>query len=561
VTNAESSLDFDSHLQTAEAALAHGEWQAARTAFEAALAISESPRALEGLGRATWWLDQLDVTFPVRERAFQLYRERDDPLGAARVAMSLCLDYADALGEFAVSQGWLQRTASLLDPLGPTRELGWLRGYQAIIAVEATGDLEAARALSAEARKLGQDLGVFDLEMLCGAIDGYALVREGKVREGMQLMDESITAAISGEINDLGAVGATCCTIIYACESIADYERAAQWCAKAKAFCGRWGLKSFFSMCRVYYCTILMLRGDWQEAENELQEVTGHLAATRPATAQEAIARMGELRRRQGRFDEALSLFERAEPHHRGLLGRALIALEQEDPQSAIDLVERYLRRISALDRAERGNALVVLLRASVLTGHLEQAQAAQTEIQALATTVETLALSAAAATGRGVLASAQGDHEAARRAFEDALDLYQQAGAPYEAALARLELASVLARLDRVGRARQETRFAFEALHKLGARADMERALTLLRGLEEQPATPMPDDLPGLSRRESEVAVLIARGRSNQEIADELVLSVRTVERHISTIYEKLGLHGPAARAATAAFALSHTA
>jgi DNA-binding NarL/FixJ family response regulator len=64
-------------------------------------------------------------------------------------------------------------------------------------------------------------------------------------------------------------------------------------------------------------------------------------------------------------------------------------------------------------------------------------------------------------------------------------------------------------------------------------------------------------DAASSLTPREREVAALIARGHTNNEIAEALVLSVRTVERHIENIYEKIGTHGKAARTAVAAFAL----
>jgi ATP/maltotriose-dependent transcriptional regulator MalT len=547
-------------LETGAAALKRGDWSAARAAFESVLGHEEVAAALEGLGRAAWWLDDLSTTFPARERAFQLYREAGDPAAAARVAISLALDYLDFQGEVFVCQGWLQRAESLLEPLGRTPELGWLRGYQGVFAQEVEGDLPKSRRLGVEAGAIGRELGIFDLQMMARAIEGHAMVREGEVRAGMQLIDEATTAAMAGEINDLTAVGAACCSLIYACESIADYERAAQWSAKAKEFCRRWGLKSFFSICRVYYANVQILRGDWAEAERELEDATADLSRTRPAVAHEARARLAELRRRQGRFEEAEALFLQTEPNPMGQLGRARLALAAGDAAGAADLVDRFLRRISGEDRAERAFALGVLLQARLALADVAGAETALAELEALARLTETPILSAMVSAGRAQIAVANADADAGRRCYEDALDLFQRAGAPYEAGIARIGLAESLQALGRVGAARQEARQAFEALRKLGARRDADRALTLLRRLDEQPADAAFDGKTlGLSSREVEVMAMIARGRSNQDIANELVLSIRTVERHISSIYEKLGLHGATARTAAAAYALGH--
>jgi hypothetical protein len=319
-TSSESGRGQDALRAEAEAALGRGDWTKARALFNAVLETGEDPVALEGLGRAAWWLDDLDSTFEVRERAFQLYRQRGDARAAARVATSLALDYVEYLGEMAVANGWLQRAERLLADEPACPEVGWLRAYQAIFAIE-SGEAEEGRRLAAEAKALARQLAIFDLEMLGDALEGRILVHEGDVGRGMQLMDQATAAVIAGEVHDLAAAGGACCMLVYTCESIADYERAAQWSARAKAFCRRWGLESFFSVCRAYYANVLMLRGEWSEAERELLAVTGTLLTTRPATGHEALGRLGELRRRQGRIEEAEVLFARTEPNPMGLLG------------------------------------------------------------------------------------------------------------------------------------------------------------------------------------------------------------------------------------------------
>jgi ATP/maltotriose-dependent transcriptional regulator MalT len=545
-------------LAEGEAALRRGDWADARACFEHVLESAELPSALEGLGSAAWWLDDIDITFKVRERAFQLYREQGDPRAAARVATALALDYVEFQGELAVADGWLQVSDRLLAGLGPCPELGWLRGHQAMMLITSGFDVEGGSRMAEEAEALGKSLGLFDLEMLAVALKGFVLVRKGQVREGMRLMDEATAAAIGGEVHNLAAAGGACCTLIYACESIGDYERAAQWSARAKAFCRRWNLESFFSVCRVYYANVLILRGDWAEAESDLEAVAGPLMLTRPAIGYEAIGRLGELRRRQGRIEEAESFFDQTEANPMGLLGRARILLDRGDGVTAADLIARFLRRISEEERAERVFGLAALHAARLLQNDLAAASETLAELNALADVVATPLLLGYAARARAVHAHAADGPEAARLYFEDALDLFQQAGAPFEASQARIDLARTLEQLDRVPAARREVRLAYDAFRTLGARLEAERALNLLRRLDPSEPSPAEADAAGLTRREVEVVRLIAAGKSNQEIAEDLVLSIRTVERHISSIYLKLGIQGPSARAAATAYALS---
>ncbi|MPZ47879.1 MAG: hypothetical protein GEU75_00925 [Dehalococcoidia bacterium] len=284
--------------------------------------------------------------------------------------------------------------------------------------------------------------------------------------------------------------------------------------------------------------------------------MTEKLGSTRLSVAGLTICRLAELRRRQGRLDEARALFDKAD-HLLSFLGRAAISFDEGDVTAVPDLIDRYLRRGSDEDRAERAVARLLLIRARISLGRTEDLDPVMTELEAQARLTGTDAVLAIASQARGHIALYKGDPISARRCFEDAVDLYQKAGGPFEAGLVRLELAAVLQQTGAISAARHEARIAFEALRGLGARREADRALALLRRLDDQP-TGAPDTS-GLSRREVEVVALLAHGRSNQEIAAELVLSVRTVERHISSIYEKLGLHGASARAAAAAYVLGH--
>ena len=147
------------HLGAGRAALARGDWPAARLAFDAAVLAKESPEALEGLGHAAWWLDLADVVFDVRERAYRLYQQRGDRVGAARMAVWLAWDTAAFRGEQAIANGWLQRAHRLLEGHADTTEHAWLALRSGIFALLDEGDPEAAAALASEAVRIGQLTG------------------------------------------------------------------------------------------------------------------------------------------------------------------------------------------------------------------------------------------------------------------------------------------------------------------------------------------------------------------------------------------------------------------
>lgn len=561
---------LDDHLQAGQAALARGAWGEARACFEAAVQIEETPEALEGLGMAAWGLNDAAAMFDAREHAYHQYRQNGDCRGAARVAANLAMDHFYVRGEDAIANGWLQRARRLLADMEPCPELGWLAVTEAQIAMWVAHDPIAVQRLCAQAASLGKALGDLDLEMLALAVEGLVLVGQGDVAEGMRRLDEATLAASAGEMTAIDAACVTCCCLIFACEWTRDYGRAAQWIERLKELSARGSHPTQAYFCRTHYASLLMGQGAWAEAEAELEAAIAELGASQPALAAEAMLRLAELRLRQGRFDEADALFARAEmPPFKSLagdfclLGRAGMALAQDDAETAIDLAERFLRAVPRENRMERLGGLELLILAHAARGNHARAAAALAELRDATTGLTTKPIRAAVCFGEGVVAAAAGDFDAARRCFEDALDCWSASGAPYEAALAQLGLAHALLALGRPQLAEREARAASSALQSLGAVPDAARATDLIRQIESSASAPAPAPtdasahqagLPDLTAREMEILRLIAAGKSNAEIAQGLVLSVRTVERHISNIYAKLGVSGASARVAVIA-------
>ena len=527
-------------LANAQESLSRGRWSDARRGFEEALAEAPSPEALEGLGAAAWWQQDVPTVLSSRERAYRLFRECEDQLGAGRMATELGFDYAVFRLEMAVSSGWLQRAHRLLDDLDPVAEQVWLAFREAELAYHTAGDMHRTWRLAVEARRLARRLGLLDLEMVGLALEGLTLVGQGKVPDAMLRLDEATAAAVSGDMQDLKAIAATCCFMVFACERVRDVDRASQWCDQFMEYYRRRDMRAYLAFCGAHHASVLMSRGRWDEADAQLT-TSRHELSSCAAWSMTAFERLGELRRRQGRLEEAAENFERSGPYPGGVLGVARVALDRGALDVALDLAEGMLRRIPERDRVERIATLELLVRARCANHDTEGAEEAVHELEVVASSVGTDCLMASALHARARLAITLGDAESANRHLQDALDRYERARLPFEASLVGLDRARALHVLGRADAAVEQARRARDTLRSLGAAVEVEKADALLRDLLGGASSPQQEF--GLSPRESEVLSLLSKGMSNQQIADELVLSRHTVRRHISNILTKLGV------------------
>jgi ATP/maltotriose-dependent transcriptional regulator MalT len=254
--------------------------------------------------------------------------------------------------------------------------------------------------------------------------------------------------------------------------------------------------------------------------------------------AAEAVVRLAELRRRQGRLEEAAEIFASVEEHPLAVLGLGEVCLERADPAGACDRAEQYLRDTPAHTAMLRAAGLELLVRARAALGDVLAATAAAEELESIAHRVAADPLRASARLCAGVVAAAGGDADGARTAFEDAIRLYLRSGAPFEAARVRLELARVLASMGRRRDAAREARSAATSLHRIEAHHAAGLADDFVVELEEPPG----ERSSPVTARERQVLTLVAAGKSDRDIARELVLSEHTVHRHVANILTKLG-------------------
>ena len=536
-------------IDTARIAIRKGDWNAAAQAARRSLEQGETAEGHELLGLASWWLNDADTLFSSRERAYRLYLDRGEVRRAARIATWLDWDTRAFRDEPAVANGWLRRARRLLEGHHDSAEYGWLLLREADARMPR--DAVAAAAGAADAAALGRKHRDPDLEYIALSLEGLALVAAGRVAEGMQQLDEATAAVVAGEFADRSAAGVTCCHLISACELVRDFDRAGQWCVRVREYCRRWDHPALFTVCRTQYAGVLVSSGDWAAAETEIASAVTELAERRPGWTSLGQLRLADLRRRQGRLDEAAAIFEKLSTTPDAGLGLAAIALERGVPAEAERLARRVLRQVPRNNHTARAAALELMVLSASAGGRAEAVNAELSELEALAAGVESPAIRASARLAAAGVAAGRGQSQEARNAFEEAASLFDSAGAPYDGLRARLLLAEQLHTAGAVEAAAAEAAAAAGQARELGARSLEQRATALGRSLLAKPGRQG-----SLTSREREVLAHVVRGLTNRHIAGRLGVSQHTIHRHIANIFTKLGL---SSRTAAVAFALRH--
>lgn len=481
------------------------------------------------------------------QRAYRAHVDAGETQRSVRDAFWLALVLMMA-GEGAVAGGWRARGERLLDGLGEdTVERGYLRMIRMLEHV-AVGEFEQAHEAAVAITDDGRRFDDPDLVAVGLNAQGRGLTMAGQVQEGLRLLDEAMVGVLAGEVSSPIFAGIVYCSMVEACGWVSDFGRMGEWTHALSEWCEvQPGLVAFTGQCAVHRGQLLRLHGSWPEALDELARAAERYAAAGggPAVGL-AHAERADVLRLQGRYDAAQAAFEEAARcGHDGQPGRMLLALAQGRTDAAGSAAQRMLSENT--DPVSRSRMLPAAVEALHAGGRLEEMEALSEELAALASSFGSPALYGAAGHATARVALGRGRAEDALAAIRPAVAAWTSVAAPYEVARCRVVTGQALEVLGDSESSRTELEEARSAFARLGAVPD-QRAVERLLGEAEAPG--------GLSPREVEVLRLVAAGQSNPEIAATLVLSEKTVARHLSNIFTKLGV---GSRTAAAAFAYEH--
>lgn len=532
-------------MQPARAAAAQGRWGAAYELFGKVDTTQLAPEDVELFAECAWWRSQVPQEIDLRQRAFTGFVAVGNVRRAAYAAWMLSVRHG-LRGEPAASSGWLKRAQRLLTGEPEGAEHGYVACSETEQALR-RGDLAQAEEHAVRAVGIGHRFDDPDLTTLAVAWHGQCLLARDEIDEGTRLLDEAMTRVVAGELS-AHFTGWVYCFAIGMCMGVADLARAGAWARSA------WDWASslrddtpYRGLCRVRLVEVMSLRGELETAENEARQACEEMLAFEPHLAGEAFYLTGEILRRKGEPAAAERAFAEArELGHDPQPGLARIRLAEGRLEAAAVSLRASLSG-GGHPPFQRAALLAAQVEVAVAEGDLETATRASDALDEIAARLPSDAVVAAATTARGRVHLAAGRADAALAELRPAAASWRSLGLACEAAEARTLIGLALRELGDTEGAEQELTAAYRAFQRACASGDAQRVAGL-RTAGRPPA--------GLTSRECEVLRLVAAGRTNREIAAELVVSEHTVARHMSKIFTKLGV---SSRTAAAAFAFAH--
>jgi DNA-binding CsgD family transcriptional regulator len=505
----------------------------------------------EDLERQAWAAGMLDRDAEVFSACERLYSAH---LGAGQEDRAAYWAFFGgfrllALREHGQASAWLQRAKRLVERSESECAASGYLLLPEIQKAAMAGDWIAAALLAAQAATIGESCSDADLVSFAKCAHGRALIQQADVEEGLAKLDEAMLPAIAGELTPI-VTGLIYCQLIAACRQIYAFDRSREWTEALGRWCGAQPqMVQFNGICRVHRAELLEMSGSWRDAIAEARSAAVSAArAIGDETIAGATYQEAEIRRLRGEYALAEESYLRAS--RLGLdpqPGLALLRLAQGDGAQAAASIRRALAATTEpLARTRILPASVEILQA---IGAMEDARQACQQLEEIASRFASDILRAMAAQARGRVELTDGDPAAALSCFQAAISIWREVGAPYiEASLRMLSGMACRALSDGEG-ARLEFEAAYAVFVELGATPDVARLARLMSRGEAPPKAL-------LTPREHEVLALVAKGETNRRIAAALGLSEKTVDRHVSNIFDKLAV---SSRAAATAFALQN--
>jgi class 3 adenylate cyclase len=468
-------------VQTARDALKRHAWQEAYdTLTEADRAGLLTGEGLQLLARAAWWTAHPNETIEYLERAYAGFLEEGNRASAALAAFRLVEQYGSRLA-IPQAQGWLARCERLAKEYPEDPIHGWLAWIRGLIAWVMQRDFEAAVAQYDQALEIAARTGDRNLQAMSLQDKGHALCLQGRVAEGLPLVDEAMVAAVGGEL-DPESAGYVYCGMIGACSRLGDYGRAAEWTEATTRWCERHSITGFPGICRVHRAELMRFRGSWAKAEEEARLACEELPRFNFHSGMgSAYYEIAEVRRRMGDVSAAEEAYARAHEYgHTPQPGLSLLRLAQGKVEAASAGIRQALAE-SAQDRLFRVRSLAAQAEIALAGGDLETAVSAADELESIVSHLEAMSLQSMAASVRGAVRLARGDAAGALPDLQRARHGWQQVEAPYEVAEVRMLLARAHRGNGDDDAALMEARAARLTFERLGARPAAERAGQLL--------------------------------------------------------------------------------
>jgi ATP/maltotriose-dependent transcriptional regulator MalT len=481
----------------------------------------------------------------IQERLHRIHLESGDRARAVRCAFWLAVNNL-IRGETGQANAWTARGQRLA-----TGDESVEQGYLATVVAEQQlleGETAAAYATAGQALSIGESSGDADLTVAALHAQGRALIQQGDIVAGLKLLDEMMLTVIEGRLLPV-MTALMYCSVIGTCQKVYALGRAREWTCAFSNLCEQQPqMLGFTSTCLVHRAEIMQLQGAWPDALSEACRACDHAARAERKPSGAALYQQAEIHRLRGEFTKAEKAYRAAsELGREPQPGLALLRLAQGRIDAACAAMRRLTNTTS--DPLRRAGLLPAHLEIMLAIGEIDDARSARDELEKLANTFDADLLRAVVAQADGAIALAERQAHAALDPLRRAFELWERLDAPYEAARVRVLIGDTCRALGDDESAELEHQGARSVFRRLGAEPDLAR-------LDAPPATAQTASTNVLTTRELQVLRLISTGSTNKEIAEELCLSERTIDRHVNNILNKLDVRS---RTAATAYAYDH--